>query len=144
MYRKCIEKNYLELLKILNCVNVGIYITDGEGNTIFLNDESCKTGGLTREDVLGKNMKELVETGFVENSMALKVIESGKEESAIQNLGDGDKIYVTGTPLYSNNNISLVVCTERDITETINLKEILKEKEEMTEKYETELEYFRR
>ena len=67
-----------------------------------MNDESCKTGGLTREEVLGKNMKELEEMRFVENSASLKVLESGKSEEIIQNLGDGDKVYVTGCLLYTS------------------------------------------
>ena len=54
MYKDFIKKNYKILLDILNCLKVGVYITDGDGNTVFLNDESCKTGGLTREEVLGK------------------------------------------------------------------------------------------
>ena len=80
MYKDFIKKNYKILLDILNCLKVGVYITDGDGNTVFLNDESCKTGGLTREEVLGKNMAELEEMGFVENSVTLRTLESGKEE----------------------------------------------------------------
>ena len=45
MYKKFVEKNYKELLDILNCLKVGVYITDGNGKTLLLNDESCKTGG---------------------------------------------------------------------------------------------------
>lgn len=143
MYKEFIEKNYCELLKLLNCIKVGIYITDGKGDTVFLNDESCKTGGLTREDVLGRNMKDLVELEFVEHSVSLKAINSGKEESIIQNLGDGGKVYVTGTPLYENDGIDLIVCTERDITETLSLRELLNEHKEETEKYKKEIEYLK-
>lgn len=79
MYKKFIDKNYSELLEVLNCLKVGVYITDGGGNTLFLNDESCKTGGLTREEVQGKNMRELKDMGFVEDSVSLNVLKSGKE-----------------------------------------------------------------
>ena len=48
MYKKFIKDHYREFLDILNCLKVGVYITDGKGKTLFLNDESCKTGGLTR------------------------------------------------------------------------------------------------
>ncbi|MCE2603801.1 PAS domain S-box protein, partial [Pseudomonas aeruginosa] len=119
MYKKFIKDHYREFLDILNCLKVGVYITDGKGKTLFLNDESCKTGGLTRGEVLGKNMKELEEMGFIADSITLKTLKSGKEEEIIQSLGDGDKVYVTGTPLYHNDKIELVICTERDITETL-------------------------
>ncbi len=79
----------------------------------------------------------------MEESSALKVIKSHREENIIQNLGDGGQLYITGVPLIKNDRLDLVVCTERDITEIINLRELLKEKEEIAEKYETELEYRR-
>lgn len=140
---KLIKEHYDELLEILDCIKVGIYITDGNGNTVMLNKESEKTGGMTREELLGKNMRELIKIGYVEESSALKVIKSHKEENIIQNLGDGGQLYITGVPLIKNDRLDLVVCTERDITEIINLRELLKEKEEIAEKYETELEYRR-
>lgn len=140
---KLIKEHYDELLEILDCIKVGIYITDGNGNTVMLNKESEKTGGMTREELLGKNMRELIKIGYVEESSALKVIKSHREENIIQNLGDGGQLYITGVPLIKNDRLDLVVCTERDITEIIILRELLKEKEEIAEKYETELEYRR-
>ena len=144
MYKKFVEKNYKELLDILNCLKVGVYITDGNGKTLLLNDESCKTGGLERSETVGKNMRELERMGFIEESVSLKTIESGKEEMIIQNLGDGDKVYVTGTPLKSDKGIDVVVCTERDITETLTLKELLEEKNKDNAKIKDEIEYLRK
>lgn len=140
---RLIKEHYEELLEILDCIKVGIYITDGSGNTLLVNTESEKTGGLSREELIGKNMKELIEIGYVEESSIHKVMKSHKEESIIQSLGDGGQVYITGVPLLKNNKLDLVVCTERDITETNNLRELLKETEEIAEKYETELEYHR-
>ena len=144
MYKKFIEKNYKELLGILNCLKVGVYITDGKGKTLLLNNESCKTGGLERSETVGKNMRELERMGFIEESVSLKTIESGKEEMIIQNLGDGDKVYVTGTPLKSDKGIDVVVCTERDITETLTIKELLEEKNKDNAKIKDEIEYLRK
>lgn len=139
-----ILKNYIDDLEdILDCIKVGVYITDGKGNTLILNDESCKTGGLTKNQVLGKNMEELTNMGFVKESASLKAIKTGQEESFIQDLGDGNQIFITGTPFYKNGNIEFVVCTERDITEMLELKDLLKENEAKTKKYETEIEYLR-
>lgn len=143
MYKQFIKANFKELLDILNCLKVGVYITDGQGNTLFLNDESCKTGGLTRNQVLGKNMRELEQMGFVENSVTLKTLESGKEEVIIQGLGDGDKVFVSGVPLYSDEEIDVVICTERDISETITLHKLLEEKDEKNKKIREEVEYLK-
>ena len=141
---RLILDHYHELLEILDCIKVGIYITDGNGNTLLLNKESEKTGGMSREELRGKNMKDLVEMGYVEESSVIKAMESRTEENIIQKLGDGGQLYITGVPLIKNGKLDLVVCTERDITETINLKELLKETEKIAEKYESELEYLRK
>jgi transcriptional regulator with PAS, ATPase and Fis domain len=108
-----------------------------------VNDESCKTGGLTREEVIGKNMVELERNGFVKESITLKTLKSGKMETMIQDLGDGGKVYATAQPRYENGTIRHVITTERDITETLLLKELLKERENENEKYEREIEYLK-
>lgn len=144
MYKDFIDAHYNVLLDILNCLKIGVYITDGKGNTLFLNDESCRTGGLMRKDVLGKNMVELEEMGFVDNSVSLKALKSGQAEELIQNLGDGDKVYVAGVPLHHENDVDIVVCTERNITETLTLKELLKQKDQASEKIKEEVEYLKK
>jgi len=139
-----IKHNYEVLLELFNCINVGIYITDGQGTTLLVNDESIKTGGLSREELLGKNMADLVQSGYVTESASLKAIASGTEESILQLLRDGVQVYITGIPLLKKNEVEVVVCTERDITETIKLKEILEEKDKTNKKYQDELEYLRK
>ena len=89
-------------------------------------------------------MRELEDTGFVEKSVSLEALKSGKEEALIQNLGDGDKVYVTGIPLYHDDDVDIVICTERDITETLTLKELLEEKNKDNAKIKEEIEYLRR
>ena len=71
MYKQFIKNNYEILQEIINCLKVGVYITDGKGDTLFLNDESCRTGSLTRKQVLGRNMRELEEMGFISDSVTL-------------------------------------------------------------------------
>lgn len=139
--KKFVKEHYEELMEILNCIKVGVYIADDESNTILLNDESEKTGGLKRDELLGKSIDELIRIGYVEESTILNALSSNKEENIVQKLGDGGHLYITGVPLLKNGKPELVVCTERDITETINLKELLKETEE---KYETELAHLRK
>lgn len=139
-----VKQHEKELQAILDCIKVGIYIADGRGKTLILNGESEKTGGRSKKQLVGKYMKDLIKEGYVEESSILKALDSGKEESIIQKLGDGDEIYITGVPYYTDGKIDCIICTERDITETISLKQLLKEKEAINEKYESELEYLRK
>ncbi|MGI6257301.1 MAG: sigma-54 interaction domain-containing protein [Anaerovoracaceae bacterium] len=143
MIKKLFKDHYDELLEIANCINVGIYVTDGEGVTILANDESCRTGGLTREDVMGKTMESLEKEGFIKESVTLKTLRSGKPENMIQDLGDGGKVFVSSQPLKIKDEIAFIITTERDITETQLLKEVLKERDEIAEKYLDEINYLK-
>lgn len=138
------KEHYNDLLEVLDCIKVGIYIADSTGKTLLVNKESEKTGGLSREELIGRNMRELIEIGYIAESSILRALESGHEEDIIQKLGEGGQLYISGVPLFKHGEIEIVVCTERDITETINLKELLKKQEVIAEQYETELEYFRK
>lgn len=141
--RKFIEEHYQLLLDILDCVKVGVYIADGEGNTILVNKESEKTGGISREELRGKNMADLIEEGYVSDSTIIKSIKSHREENIIQELGDGGKLFITGVPVIEEGKVDVVVCTERDITETTHLKNLLEETQAHVESYNKELEYLR-
>lgn len=69
-----LNENYERMLSIMNAIRIGIFITDGEGNVVMINEESAKSGGLRAEDVLGRNMKELQRIGYVDESSILKSI----------------------------------------------------------------------
>ena len=141
--KKFIEDHYEELLDLLDCIKVGIYIGDGNGNTLLVNKESEKTGGISREELRGQNMADLIKKGYVTESSIIKAIESRREESIIQELGDGGELFITGFPVVEKGKVDIVVCTERDITEVNNLKHLLEETKANAEIYGKELEYLR-
>lgn len=143
MLQEFMNKHDISIEELLDSIKVGVYVTDGEGNTLMLNNECCKTGGMLKEEVIGKNMQELLNIGYVKESDSFRVMESGREERFVQNLGDGGKLYITGVPVYKNGKIELIVSTERDVTEIIELKEMLQEQEEITEQYRSELEFLK-
>ena len=140
---KFIQEHYDGIMDLLNCLKVGVFITDGKGNVLLLNDESEHNGIMNRKELIGKNMRELISAGYVTESISLKSLKSKNEESMIQQQGDGTHIYITAVPFKNNKNIDLVVCTDRDITETMNLKELLKRQDEKVLKSINELEYLR-
>ncbi len=141
---KVLKDGILDLEEILDVIGVGIYITDGNGKTLVLNNESEYVGGLTKKQVIGRTMQELVDEGYVKESGALKAIASGKKESFIQSLGNGDSVFITAIPHYTNNKIDYVVCTERDITESVTLEKSLARAKKMATQYKKEVEYMRR
>ena len=122
---------------------MGIYIADGNGNTLLVNKESERTGGISREELKGQNIKDLISKGYVTESSIIKSINSQREENIIQELGDGGQLYITGVPVVEKRVVGVVVCTERDITEVNNLRSLLEETKANAELYGKELEYLR-
>ena len=62
-----------------------------------------------------------------------------------QKLASGKVILVTGTPIFDDQGeIEMVVNNVRDITELLELREALKEKEKKVDLYNTELERLRK
>lgn len=142
--KELLAEYYDEILNILNTLKVGVFIADGEGNVLMLNKESERTGGgMPIEEILGYNMEYLKEIGYVDESSILKAIEKNDEYSMIQKLADGSSLFLTAVPYYKDGKIDMVVCTERDITETKVLEKLLTESKRFSEQQAKELEYLR-
>ena len=55
-YSTFIKENFNIFLDIFDRMKTGIWISDGDGEVIIVNKESVKTGGLTREEVVGRRI----------------------------------------------------------------------------------------
>ena len=80
----------------------GIYITDGQANTLMVNSAYENMTGIRREEVIGRNMRDLVNEGFIDQSVTLKVIETGERATIRQKLRSGKEILVTGNPIFDD------------------------------------------
>lgn len=119
----------------------GIYITDGQANTILINNSYERITGLKREQVVGYNMKELVEKKIISKSVTLKVLETGQSYTLHQMFNTGKNALVTGTPFFDENGtIQMVVTNVRDITELESLKEQYEESKTENIKYKSLIE----
>lgn len=136
-----------ELDAIIESSYDGLYITDGQANTLRVNKAYERISGLKREKLLGKNMKELVEKGFINQSVTLEVLRMQEPVTIMQEIfGETGKkkVIVTGNPIFDDgNNIALVVTNVRDITELEDLKEELEHRRYLSEKYLLELKELR-
>ena len=123
----------------------GIYVTDGQGRTIRVNKAYERITGLRREELLNRNMHELVEEGFYNQSVTLRVLETQRAESLMQTIRTGKTVMVTGTPIFDRpDHVFLVVTSVRDVSELYNLQGKLEREEKLRTKYESELERLRR
>ena len=102
----------------------GIYITDGNANTIKANRAYETITGLKKSEVLGCNMEELVEKGIVSASGSLIAIREKRPVTIRQEFKTGKKALITSSPIYNEKGeIVMVVTNVRDLTELYSLRE---------------------
>jgi PAS domain S-box-containing protein len=123
----------------------GFYITDGAANTIMINKSYEVISGLTKAEVIGRNMRDLVDEGAISSSGTLLAIKLREAVTLEQEFKTGKKAIITSTPIFDeNNDIIMVVTNVRDMTEIYDLKRQLVENVELTQKYYSEIEIIRR
>jgi len=134
------EKQIKEMDVIFNSVTDGLYITDGEGITLKTNSAFEQITGIKSTDIIGKNVRRLVETGVFNKSVSILVLESNKTASLIESLPNGKKALLTGTPVYDESgNIFRIVTTLRDMADLNMLESKLALTEKKSEQYRMEI-----
>ena len=136
-----VVKDYLGI--ILENFEDGIYITDKEANTVYLNHSYELISGLRKSEMIGKNMKELVEDGVVSMSGTLMVLKTGEPVTSEQIFRTGKRAIITSTPVYEDGRKEdpiMVVTIVKEITEIYSIRRELQRKEMQNHEYALELE----
>jgi len=133
-----------ELDAIIESSYDGLYITDGSATTLRVNKAYERISGLSRENLLGRKMRELVDRGIISQSVSLEVLKLREPVTIMQEIfgkTGKKKVIVTGNPIFDedNQNIILVVTNVRDITELEELREELEHRRYLSERYLSEL-----
>lgn len=116
--------------EMLNKLTDGIYITDEEGITTYVNDAFLNLSGLKREQIIGQSVYDLKKNNVLPNSCCAKVIETKGTVSTINNYYKGQRCLVSGSPIYDENgNLKNTIAVIRDVSELdVLMKNITKEK----------------
>lgn len=129
-----------DFIKILESSYDGIYITDGEANTLYLNETYEKMTGIKREELVGKNMKDLVKNKLYDSSGSLLVLQTKDKVSLRQKVVKSNKeILITSTPVFHGEEIIYIVTNVRDISDLSSLQKRLKKVETLNKEYEEAL-----
>ncbi|MDR2088638.1 MAG: sigma 54-interacting transcriptional regulator [Clostridiales Family XIII bacterium] len=125
-----------ETKEILEGSHDGILVTDGSGEVIFVNSSYERIAEIKKEDLQGKNMRDLINPVWMPNSVAFVVIERRCTVSKKQVTKSGKNIIVTGRPIFDKRgNIKMIVINARDISEIYGLREELLKSLKMEEFY---------
>ncbi|MBN2284274.1 MAG: sigma 54-interacting transcriptional regulator [Deltaproteobacteria bacterium] len=134
-----------EIEAIIGSSYDGIYVTDGDANTIRVNAAYEKITGIKAAEVLGRNMRDLVREGYYDESVSLKVLEKRETITIRQTLKSGKEILVTGNPIYDEaGNIKMIVTNVRDMTELVELNKRLEASLGLTTAYKERLQELQR
>ncbi|MBE6185224.1 sigma-54 interaction domain-containing protein [Heyndrickxia ginsengihumi] len=128
-----IAKISTRLETILEFVSDGVYIVDHSGITLFVNKAYEQLSGFSRNDLLGRYMGDLIEEGYINQSVSLLVLREKEPVSIMQTLRGEKDVIVTGRPIFDQNeNIEMVVTSVRDITKLNKLKDHLERAENIS------------
>jgi PAS domain S-box-containing protein len=133
------EINYLNT--IFDRSEDGLLICDAQGRILKMNPASERLNGIKACEVVGTDVRTLVQEGQINRSATQEVIETLRRVSLIQTTpGSGVTLLVTGTPVFdADNEISHVVVNERDISLIEDMKRELAQVRQESEKMRDEL-----
>lgn len=136
------EQNYLKMLEVIIETSYdGIYLTDGNANTIYVNKSYERITGLKKEDLLGHNMAEIVNNGIMSEATSFWVLKNKVPITVYQTFNTGKSALVTSTPFFDENQeIKMIVTNVRDITELKELQEKDKQRKNENSKYKSIIE----
>jgi PAS domain S-box-containing protein len=129
---QCLEMTFRA---VISSISDGIYITDSEGYCIAHNEAFQRITGIP-VNVVGRNVRTLVDDGLISESATLEVIRNRKRVSKVTIFPSGCEALVTGNPSFdSSGNLNNVVCEVRDLSELNALKDQLKRAKQLNKQY---------
>ncbi|MFQ4258932.1 UNVERIFIED_CONTAM: AAA family ATPase [Clostridioides difficile] len=127
--------------KILEASHDEICVSDDKGIIIYCNKAFEENYGLKKEDILGKNVSFLEDSGYSTKSPIPIVLKTKTKFSLEQDTQTGKKLIITATPIFDENgNLEFTVENCRDITELNNIKNKLEDIKKQVKKYKSEVE----
>ncbi len=94
----------------------GLFVTDHLGNVVMVNRASVEMHGITTEDVLGKNVKDLIKKKLWNRSAALEVLKQNKTVTLISVDTEEKKVLSTAIPVFDESGVlKFVLVNDRDI-----------------------------
>jgi PAS domain S-box-containing protein len=124
---------------IIDSSSDGLFVCDGNATVIRMNPASERIHEVKAEAVIGKNMVDLIDEGFIDRSAALEAVRKKTVVNLLQHK-DNRKLISTATPVFDDaGELIRVVVSEKDITKFDNLQRRLEEEQEITNQLQNQL-----
>lgn len=136
-------ENYNEIISVQKFIDAsydGVFVSDGEGNILVVNNSFCKISGIERNNIIGKNCQYLTDKGLHSYSCTLKAIETKALHTGLVKYPKGREAIVTARPIWGKNGrIVRVIANVRDVTELNKLQEELQNATALAQEFQREL-----
>lgn len=131
------------LKSIIDSSYDAIFVADHNANGLIMNEAYTRITGVQPEELIGKNMKDVVRKGIISESVTLQVLKEKRPLTIVQKV-KGKELLVTGNPVFDQNGaVTHVVTNLRDISDLNRLKSELHETKALTKKYLDVIEGFK-
>jgi PAS domain S-box-containing protein len=97
----------------------GIYVADGTGKTLYVNAAYTRITGIRAEEVVGRNVADLVAAGLYRNAVTPEVIRMRRQVNSVGvSARNGTKMLITGNPIFDGEGrVKMVVVVDREMTD---------------------------
>ncbi|MDT8421841.1 MAG: sigma 54-interacting transcriptional regulator [Desulfuromonadales bacterium] len=129
-----------ELEVIINSCHEGLWVHDGQGNVLRLNKAAERINNISAEEVIGRNIHDLIKSRFIERSASIEVLEKKESVHFLTTTKEGRKLLKTGTPIFDDDGeVVKVVVSERDITEMDEMQRRLEEQSAISHRFQHQI-----
>lgn len=129
--------NMDNLAPVLDALQDGVFITNGEGLALTINRAYERITGLQRHKIVGKHVSQLVNEGMISRSVSLEVIRERQPVTLQQTIMGDRKILVSGNPMFDDTGrLTHVVLNVRDVTELLQAKHAEEQLEDILSRVE--------
>lgn len=129
-----------ELQVIINTMHDGIWVIDGDGLTVHVNNAMKRIANIEPAKVIGKHVTEPIREGAFSSAVTLMALEERKAITMFDDYACGTRCLNTSTPVFDDQgNVWRVVASIRDMTELEALQKRLAEAEMAAHAYRGQL-----
>ncbi len=136
-----IREMNLQFQTLLDHSYYGIYILDGKGRVIRVNEVAAGLIGLTKQEILGMDINDLAEKGIVDQALTPAILKSKKPLTRPLYVIKSNKyIMASGVPIFDEKgDILFVVVIEHDMTIVKELRTQLEQIKQVADTIKSEL-----
>jgi PAS domain S-box-containing protein len=119
-----------------------IYVCDNLGNVIMANPAASRLLNISREELVGSNIRDLLKKGIYTHSTALEALEKRTMVTGLVRTWHGINLMSTSSPLFDENgNITMVITNSRDKDLVDKFIATLEQERAQTNRYKRAVEY---